>query len=398
MLIDRICSARLTDRAGLHDLVLRDGIVTRIEPAGSPPPGDEVFHADGQVVVAAFVDAHVHLDKAFLLDAAEAAGPVEPRLESAIAAVDGLRKEMGLDLVRANAAEAVATLVRHGTVAARVHVEVEPNGGLELSQLHRALRAEVEERIELQLVAFPQLGLELPGRGTCLWPPWPTARPSSADAPTSTTTRSPTWTWCSRLADRFGAPVDLHLDFTDDTARSHLDLVVERTRALGLAGRVTIGHVTTLAALAPDEQAAAFERLAEAGIALVVLPATDLYLGGHGEPGSRSLAPIERAAAAGVTVAIANNNLANPFAPFGNGSLVQAAWLAGITRRLGDPAGRRLLLEAITSHPAAILGRAPHGPQVGARADLVVLDTTEPERAITQAPSVVATVHGGRLP
>ena len=124
--------------------------------------------------------------------------------------------------------------------------------------------------------------------------------------------------------------------------RSLLALVVERTRALAMGGRVTIGHVTTLAAMPADAQARALDALASAGIALVVLPATDLYLGGHGEPGTRSLAPWERAIDAGVRVAIANNNIDNPFAPFGNGNLLQAAWLAGITRRGSAPrAGAR---------------------------------------------------------
>ena len=153
------------------------------------------------------------------------------------------------------------------------------------------------------------------------------------------------------LAERHGAPVDLHLDFSDDVGRSLLGLVVERTRAHAMRGRVTIGHVTTLAAMAPDHQARALDALAAAGISLVVLPATDLYLAGHGEPGTRSLAPWERALDAGVRVAIANNNLENPFAPFGNGNLLQAAWLAGLVRRSAAPARRRALLDA--DHPYA---------------------------------------------
>src|SRR5206468_7229042 len=98
---------------------------------------------------------------------------------------------------------------------------------------------------------------------------------------------------------------------------------------------------------------------------------------GHGEPGTRSLAPWERAIEAGVRVAIANNNLENPFAPFGNGNLLQAAWLAGITRRAATPAQARALLDAITHGPAAILGLPPHGPTPGAIAHLIVVDDDE---------------------
>ena len=170
--------------------------------------------------------------------------------------------------------------------------------------------------------------------------------------------------------------------------------MIERTLATGMQGRVAVGHVTTLATMPVDDQERCLALLADAGIGLISLPATDLYLGGHGEPGWRSMAPIERAARAGVAIAVANNNLANPFSPFGNGNLVQAAWLAGVVRRITDS---ELLLDAITTGPAAILGRAPHGPSVGAAADLALLDTVDPAALVAQCPGVVATVRGGRL-
>jgi cytosine deaminase len=174
-------------------------------------------------------------------------------------------------------------------------------------------------------------------------------------------------------------------------------MVVERTRAHALSGRVTVGHVTTLSAMPLDAQARALDALADAGIALVVLPATDLYLGGHGEPGTRSLAPWESAVDAGVRVAIANNNIENPFAPFGNGNLLQAAWLAGLTRRGSDPARRRALFDAITRTPAQILGLPPHGPTANAEAHLVLLDTDEPEGIVLRSPAVLASLRAGRL-
>jgi cytosine deaminase len=186
------------------------------------------------------------------------------------------------------------------------------------------------------------------------------------------------------LAERHGAPVDLHLDFSDDPGRSLLTLVVERARAHAMQGRVTIGHVTTLSAMTIDAQAAALDELAAAGIGLAVLPATDLYLAGHGEPGTRSLAPIARARARGVRVAIANNNIQNPFAPFGNGNLVQAAWLAGIVGRASDAASRKQLLPA-------------HGPFTGAPAHLAVLEAQRESDVPLLAPCVLATLRSGHL-
>jgi cytosine/creatinine deaminase len=195
------------------------------------------------------------------------------------------------------------------------------------------------------------------------------------------------------LAEQWQLPVDLHLDFTDDPAASLIPLVAERTAALGMAGRVTIGHVTSLAAMDPYAQASMLETLAVQGISLVVLPVTDLYLMGHGDPGTRSMAPYERALASGVRTAIGNNNIANAFAPFGNASQLQAAWLAGLMRHSVDPAA---LLAAVTSEPAAILGLEPHGTEPGQWADLVVLDHDEVSSALLQSPPVHSVLRRGR--
>jgi cytosine deaminase len=396
VLIERVTSARLAGHDGLCDLVLRGDRVAAIEPpSGSVAPA--VLDAGGRVVVSAFVDAHVHLDKAFLLDEAAALGPCEPRLEAAIATVDRLRKELDLEAVQVHAEEAVATLARQGVVAARAHVEVVPDAEVDLLDLHLGLAEGCRDLLDLQLVAFPQLGLQRPGAVDRLGAAMRGGATVVGGCPYVDDDAAAHLDAVFALADRHGAPVDLHLDFADDPTRSQLELVIERTDALGMRGQVTVGHCTTLAAFGSDRRREAFDRLAASGIALVVLPVTDLYLGGQGDPGTRSLAPIDQAAAAGVRVAIANNNLANPFAPFGNGSLVQAAWLAGVTRRLGSASQRQVLLDAITVVPAEILGRPPHGPTVGSVADLVLLDTADPGAAVSQAPAVLATIRQGHL-
>jgi cytosine deaminase len=109
------------------------------------------------------------------------------------------------------------------------------------------------------------------------------------------------------------------------------------------------------------------------------------------------LAPLEQARAAGVRVAIANNNIQNPFAPFGNGNLLQAAWLTGVVQRMSGPRAAQSLLDAISHEPAKILGLPAHGPAVGARADLALLDLSHCEAIVSSAPSVLATLRAAHL-
>jgi len=394
MLIDRVTDARLAASPERSTLDLRDGRVARVGVFGEPTaPGTELA-LGGKLLAPALVDAHVHLDKAFLLDAA---GPCAPTLPAAIASVAALRGRLPASVLRANAEQAIDRLVKNGVTAARVQVEIEPAVGLDLLHLQQELAHTARDRIELQLVAFPQLGLEAPGMLGLMSAALSEGVPVVGGCPYVDS--DPAWHLdrVFELAERFARPIDLHLDFSDEPRRSLLSLVAERVRAHGVQGQVTIGHATTLAAMPIDAQAAALDLLAKSGIALVLLPATDLYLAGVGEPGTRSLAPLARARAAGVRVAIANNNLQNPFAPFGNANLAQAAWLAGVIGRAAEPTTRRWLFEAITSAPASLLGLPAHGPVTGAWAHLAVFDAAREEDVVLTAPAVLATLRAGRL-
>lgn len=356
--------------------------VTTIE---LPHPSGATLDAGGRVVVPAFVDAHVHLDKAFLVGhpALGDDGPAD--LRGAIAAVASLRPHLTPEAVRAGADRAVATLVRHGTTAAQAHVELDPAIGLAYVDLHRSLADAVADRCALQLVAFPQRGLELAGMPELL----ATAVADDLDVvggcPYVDADPARHLDIVFGLADQHGLPVDLHLDFSLDPTSSLLGLVVERTRALGMQGRVTVGHVTTLAAMPALQRERALDELASCDIALVVLPPTDLHLVG-------AIAPVLEAARRGVRCAIANNNVANPFSPFGNANVLQAAWLAGVVSHAVTAADEQVLLEAITTVPRSILDLPSGGSH-----DLAVLDTVDADAPLRSAPAVVGTVCGGRL-
>ncbi|BEP14233.1 amidohydrolase family protein [Acidothermaceae bacterium B102] len=382
MLIERVRGARTPEHPEGCDLVLSEGRVVSSEPASSGAG----FDVAGRVVLPAFVDAHVHLDKAF------APGSVPAELPVVLAAMAAQRASTPLTETARRARRAADALVRNGTTAARVMVEIEPLHGLDLLVMHERLADAVADRLALQLVAFPQNGLAATGMAALMAAALSEGADVVGGCPYADADPAAHLDIVFGLADRYHAPVDLHLDFGDDPAASLIGLVAERTAAHGMAGQVTIGHVTTLAAMDPYTQALVLETLAAQGISLVVLPATDLWLTGQGEPGTRSLAPYERARAAGVRTAIGNNNIANPFAPFGNASQLQAAWLAGLIRRSADAAG---LLAAITAEPAAILGLEPHGTRPGEWADLVVLDHDDVSDALVQAPPVHRVVRRG---
>lgn len=394
--VERIVNGRLLGRTDLVDIVVVDGRIDEIVPSGARGESDEGgLDVGGRLVLPGFVDAHVHLDKAFVDVGDGLDGPAD--LEEAIELIAARRATGSLASVRRDAERALDLLVGHGVVAARVHVEVDPTVGLDLVTMHQSLAAETSA-CALQLVGFPQRGLSTEAARSLLAAAMKEGLDAVGGCPYADDDPAAHLDAVFALAERHDVPIDLHLDLGDDPDASLIDLVVERTLAHGIPGRVVVGHMTTLAAMDPGRRHAALDAMATAGIALVVLPVTDLHLAGRGRPATRSVAPVAEAAAAGVTVAVANNNVANPFAPFGNGNVLQAAWLAGICERATESTHSRILLDAITDNPRRILGLPPHRVEPGADADLVVVERPATGLdVISLAPAVHATVRAGRL-
>jgi cytosine deaminase len=199
------------------------------------------------------------------------------------------------------------------------------------------------------------------------------------------------------LAARFNLPIDLHLDFDLDTSWMHLDEVCRQTKAHGFGGRVAVGHVTKLSALAPKRVGEVARWLTDAGVAVTILPATDLFLMGrdHRHSAPRGVAPAHRLIAHGVTCSLATNNVLNPFTPFGDCSLLRMANLYANVAHLGRMQDLAGCFEMITTLPARLMNLASYGIEVGAPADLVVLDCADPAMAVAElAPPLYAFKRG----
>ena len=199
------------------------------------------------------------------------------------------------------------------------------------------------------------------------------------------------------LGERFRVPVDFHLDFHLDPTKSDLPEVIAQTIARGYEGRVSVGHVTNLSAMAPEELEALGERLARGGIAVTALPATDLFLMGREADRlmPRGVAPIHRLAGQGVVATLSTNNVRNPFTPFGDVSLMRMANLYANVVQISTPAELAGIFDMITSLPAKLVGKGRKSLEVGAPADLVIFDAYSSSDAVAQiAPAVTGWKDG----
>jgi cytosine deaminase len=179
----------------------------------------------------------------------------------------------------------------------------------------------------------------------------------------------------------------------------HLDEVLRQTERTGWGGRVAVGHATKLSAIDTQALAAIARRLADVGVAVTVIPATDLFLMGrdHDHNVPRGVTPAHRLAAHGVTCSLATNNVLNPFTPYGDCSLIRMANLYANVAQVGHTSQIAALLDLVTTAPAKLMNLPDYGIAIGNPADIVVLDCTNEAAAVAELASPMLGFKRGRL-
>src|SRR5215831_880005 len=171
-----------------------------------------------------------------------------------------------------------------------------------------------------------------------------------------------------------------------------------KTDAQGWGGRVAVGHVTKLSAIDHSRLAEIGRRLADAGVAVTVLPATDLFLMGRDRQlhVPRGVAPAHRLLLDGVTCSLATNNVLNPFTPFGDCSLIRIANLYANVAQIGGARDLKACFDMITTLPPRLMNAAHYGVAVGHPADLVVVDSRDPALAVAEVAQPLFGLKRGR--
>lgn len=392
-LLLRAC--RLPD-GRVTDIGCREGRIVEIGPLAGHAAAREIA-CEGRAVTPGLVDAHIHLDKALLSDRAPSH---EGSLAEALRVTAEAKRSFTRDDILARARRVLDMAVRQGTTAMRSHAEVDPIVGLMSFEALSTLKREYAPAIDLQLCAFAQEGiLKSPGTESLLREALRAGADLVGGVPYVDPDPRRHIDMVFDLAVEFGVDADFHADFFDEPQHLHARYIAEQTVRRGWQGRVALGHMSEMAALPPDEQDALARTLAEAGVAVIVLPATDLYLMGRKDVRSprRGLAPVKRLLAAGVTVAAATNNVRNAFTPFGTAGLPLMGYLVGVGAHMGAEREIGQVLDMLTAHPARILGIQGYGVAVGSRADLVVWETERVETVVSALCPCRLVVKAGRI-
>ena len=395
MALDRLFkNARLPGRDELADIGIVGGRFAAVEVGlvGECPTEDLA----GRVVVPGLVETHLHLDKACLFGRC----PCGSSVGEAIAAVARAKRDFSEEDVYQRAARALEKAIAWGTNRIRTHVEVDPRIGLTSFRALQRLKADYAWAVELELCAFPQEGLlDDPGCEDVLVAALEEGADLVGGVPYIDRDAHGQVARIFELARRYDRDIDFHLDFDLDPSWATLFEVCRRTDEYGWGGRVAIGHATKLSAMGPEAFDEAARRLAEAGVAVTVLPATDLFLMGRGHDRDvpRGVTAAHRLAARGVTCSISTNNVLNPFTPYGDCSLVRMANLYANVAQVAAEPELALCLDLISSSSARLMRLADYGIAPGHPADMVVLDATSPAEAIAGLAPPLFGLKGGRL-
>ena len=394
----KITNATLPDRKGYWNIAIFDGYITELVEAESTlPTTDRTLDAKGQLLIPGLVDAHIHLDKALLLDRYPA---VEGSFTEALQKTLQAKQEYTITDIQNRARNIIEKAIAFGTTAMRTHVEVDPILQLKSLEALLPLKAEYAWGITLQLAVFAQEGItNQSGTADLLRKAMAMGGDVIGSAPYVDSNPEENIRIIFDIAQEFDCDVDFHLDFLDDEAPLLLPIVIEETLKRGWHNRVCLGHMTRLAGLTPTELIALVPALKEAGIAILALPATDLYMMARQDTYNvrRGIAPIHQLAELGVKVGLATNNVQNLFTPFGDGDVLKICTLLAQVLQLGTTASHQLCLEMATSRAAEAIGINNYGIAIGKVADLILLEASSVSEAIGAAPSNRITIVRGQI-
>jgi cytosine deaminase len=398
MLDQIVRNARLPEAGGKLELVdvgFREGRIAAIEPgirADAPS-----YDAQGCLCCAGLIETHIHLDKSRIVDRC-APEPSRSRPDH-MRRVQAVKSTFTVEDIYERARQTLEACIKQGATRVRTHAEIDAPVGVKGVEALQVLAKEYAWAVDLEICVFPQEGLTTaPSADAALIRGLEMGAKVIGAAPNYDVDHPGQIHRIFELARRFDIDVDMHIDSGHDPSSLDTHLVADLTERFRLGGRVAIGHATKLAGLPPAQQKAIAKRLADVGVAVTVLPSTDLFVLArhvdHNVP--RCVADANLFAEQGCNCSISTNNVLNPFTPFGDCSLVRMANLHANILQVGEPGRLAELFAMITHRSARLMNLKDYGLAVGNPADLVVIDARTPAEAVATVAPVLAVFKRGR--
>ncbi len=379
---------RVEGEAGLVDLAIDSGgRISALSPASDAPLAPDDLDGRGLLALPGLVNAHAHVDKSWWGHPWQPYGG-EGGTEGRIRHERARRDELGIPSVEVTQ-RVLAELVRHGTTAIRTHVDVDPGIGLHGVEVVREAFAEYGDALVWQLVAFPQDGvLRRPGVVDLLAQAAAQGVEHIGGLDPAGIDRDPVGQLDAimAIAAEHGAGIDIHLHDAADLGAFQLDLILDRTESLGLAGRVNIAHGFALAQTDAARRLDLLARMAALDVTMTTVAPLRL-----------PQLPLHELDAAGVAFAFGTDGIRDLWSPYGTGDLLGIAWQYARASGLVRDDDLRRVMSLATKDAAPFVGRERAGLVVGARADVVLVDAENVQDALVRTPARQLVLGAGRV-
>ncbi|MAJ63785.1 MAG: cytosine deaminase [Alphaproteobacteria bacterium] len=381
------------------DIGINGDTIAAIGPDLTAEAG-QVVDASGCMVSPPFVDPHFHMDATLSLGI--------PRINKSGTLLEGialwaeLKPILTTEAVVERALDYCDWAAAQGLLAIRSHVDVCDDKLTGVEALLE-VREQVKDRIDLQLVAFPQDGYfrhptaaenlkRALDMGVDVVGGIPHFERTMEDGARSVTAL------CEIAADR-GLMVDMHCDETDDPMSRHIETLAYETQRLGLQGRVAGSHLTSMHSMDNYYVSKLLPLMAEAEVAAIPNPLINIVLQGRHDtyPKRRGQTRVPEMLQYGITVGFGQDCVMDPWYSLGTGDMLDVAFMGLHVAQMTSPADMRKCYQMVTETSARIMGLDDYGLAVGRKANLVVLDASDPIEAIRLRAGRRAVVAKGKL-
>jgi cytosine deaminase len=389
----------LADGRTAQDVLVDGGRIVAVEP-NIPASAAHTVDGRGYLLSPPFVDAHFHMDATLSYG--------QPRVNRSGTLLEGialwgeLKGSLTQEAIVERALAYCDWAIAKGLLAIRTHVDVcDPRLLAVDALLH--VRERVKPYLDLQLVAFPQDGmLRTPGaldtlvraldRGVDVVGGIPHFERTMDEGAASVRT-------LCELAARRGLPVDMHCDESDDPLSRHIETLAFETQRLGLHGRVSGSHLTSMHSMDNYYVSKLIPLMAEARVHAVANPLINITLQGRNDsyPRRRGMTRVPELMAAGVNVAFGHDCVMDPWYPLGSGDMLEVASMGLHVAQMTGQDAMRACFDAVTLNAARVLALEGYGVAPGCKADFVLLQARDPVEAIRVRATRLAVFRAGKV-
>ncbi len=393
-------NAQLPDARESQDVLVIGERIAAIGAGLPAPDGAMVVEAHGQLLSPPFVDPHFHMDATLShgLPRVNASGT----LLEGIALWGELKPQLTQEALVERALQYCDWAVAKGLLAIRTHVDVCDDRLLAVEALLQ-VKTTVAPYLDLQLVAFPQDGLL---RAPSALANLKRALDLGVDVVGGIPHFERTYAQgtesvrilCELAAER-GLRVDMHCDESDDPLSRHIETLAFETNRLGLHGRVTGSHLTSMHSMDNYYVSKLLPLMREAQVHVVANPLINITLQGRHDtyPKRRGMTRVPELMAAGINVAFGHDCVMDPWYSLGSADMLEVAHMGLHVAQMNSQTQMRACFAAVTVNPAKAMGLDGYGIAVGQHADFVLLQARDPVEAIRLRANRLMVVRRGRI-